>query len=436
MLTAQDNALITQTNPSTPMGELFRRFWLPVLLPEELPAPDAPPVRLKVLGEYLVAFRDTSGNVGIVDAFCPHRRAPLFYGRNEENGLRCVYHGWKFDTSGQCIDLPSEPQDSDFKNKVQIDAYPTREWGGVIWVYMGPKEHMPAEPPHMEWAMVEPNQRRVVKNFQECNYLQALEGDIDTAHVSYLHSSKKPQPQNQGVVRPVGRIDKAPKLMVLNHDAGFAYGGRRTVPDNGGYYWRVTQFLWPTYAFIPAFSWPKTCTYTVPVDDHHCFRMSFTYNIEGPVDVGRWVQGLPGAVGEGIGPWSRTYGQYWFDDGQAIDTWLLQQNKRNHYFLDREKQRTESYTGIEGIPTQDRAMTEGMGYICDRTKERLGTTDIAVIAARRGLIDMARALEKGIEPLCATQPEAYRLRALDVVSPDGDLAPVLERYRDEITVTA
>jgi phenylpropionate dioxygenase-like ring-hydroxylating dioxygenase large terminal subunit len=430
MLSAQDNALITQTSKGTPMGELFRRFWLPVLLPEELPEPDCPPVRIKIMGEYLVAFRDTNGQVGVVEAFCPHRRAPLFYGRNEECGLRCVYHGWKFDVTGQCVDMPSEPADSDFPSKVQIDAYPAREFGGVIWIYMGPPDKKPDALPQLEWALVPPEQRRVTKNFQECNYLQALEGDIDTAHVSYLHSTKKRLPQNHGVVRDVGRIDKAPRLMVLNHDAGFAYGGRRTVPD-GGYYWRVTQFLWPTYAFIPAFSWPKTCTYTVPVDDHHCFRMSFAYNIEGSMEgVGRWLQ-----PGEGVGPWSRTYGQYWFDDGLAIDTWLLDQNKRNHYFMDREKQRTESFTGISGIPTQDRAMTEGMGFICDRTKERLGTTDVAVIAARRGLIDMARNLEKGIEPYCATNAEAYRLRALDVVSPDGDLGPVLERYRDEITVT-
>ncbi len=432
MLSAADNALITQTDRGTPMGELFRRYWLPVALPEEVPAPDAPPIRLKVMGEYLVLFRDSNGNVGLVEAFCPHRRAPLFYGRNEECGLRCVYHGWKFDVNGNCIDLPSEPADSDFKTKVRLEAYPTREWGGVIWAYMGPPDNMPPELPQMEWGLVQPSQRRVTKNFQECNYLQALEGDIDTAHVSYLHSTKKPLPQNQGVVRPVGRIDKAPKLMVLNHDAGFAYGGRRTVPDNGGYYWRVTQFLWPTYAFIPAFSWPKTCTYTVPVDDHHCFRMSFAYNIEGPIDGALRFQ-----PGQGLGPWSRTYGQHWFDDGLCIDTWLLEQNKRNHYFMDREKQRTESFTGIEGIPTQDRAMTEGMGFICDRTRERLGTTDVAVIAARRGLIDMARNLaEKGIEPYSAAHAEAYRLRALDVVTPDGELGPVLERYRDEVLVPA
>jgi len=260
MLSAQDNALITQTSKGTPMGELFRRFWLPVLLPEELPEPDCPPIRIQVMGEYLVAFRDTNAPGGIVEAFCPHRRAPLFYGRNEECGLRCVYHGWKFDVTGQCVDMPSEPADSDFPSKVQIDAYPTREFGGVIWIYMGPPDKVPESLPQLEWALVPSEQRRVTKNFQECNYLQALEGDIDTAHVSYLHSTKKRLPQNQGVVRDVGRIDKAPRLMVLNHDAGFAYGGRRTVPD-GGYYWRVTQFLWPTYAFIPAFSWPKTCTY-------------------------------------------------------------------------------------------------------------------------------------------------------------------------------
>jgi phthalate 4,5-dioxygenase len=431
MLTAEQNALITQTNRSTPMGELFRRFWLPVMVPEELPEPDCPPIRTRLLGEDLVAFRDTNGRVGLLHAFCPHRRAPLFYGRNEECGLRCVYHGWKFDTSGQCVDMPSEPAESDFKSKVQITAYPTLEWGGVIWAYLGPPERKPARPPELEWGMVPPEHRRVVKNFQECNYLQALEGDIDTAHVSYLHRSFKPDPRNAGVVRPAGRADGAPKLMVLHHDAGFAYGGRRSVAD-GGYYWRVTQFLWPTYAFIPAYSWPKTCTYTVPVDDHHCFRFSFAYNVEAPMAESSrsWIQ-----PGEGLGPWSRHYGQYFFPDGLAIDTWLLDQNKYNLYGLDRQKQRTESYTGIVGIPTQDRAMTEGMGYICDRTQERLGTTDVAVIAARRGLIEMAQSLQKGQEPYCATHPEAFRLRALDVLSPESNLAPLLDAYRDEITVT-
>jgi hypothetical protein len=246
-----------------------------------------------------------------------------------------------------------------------------------------------------------------------------------------LHQNFKPDPRNAGVVRSEGRVDKAPKLMVLNHQAGFAYGGRRNV-DSGGYYWRVTQFLWPTFAFIPAYSWPKTCTYTVPVDDHHCFRFSFAYDIEKPLpdDARSWI-----APGEGLGPWSRHWGQFKFADGLMIDTWLLEQTKDNMYGLDRERQKTESYTGIVGIPTQDRAMTEGMGYICDRTEEHLGTTDVAVIAARRGLIDMAQALQKGVEPLCATNAEAYRLRALDILSPQEHLAPLLDAHREEITVT-
>jgi phthalate 4,5-dioxygenase oxygenase subunit len=431
MLTAEQNALITQTNRGTPMGDLFRRFWLPVMHPDEVPTPDSPPIRTRLLGEDLVAFRDSNGQVGLVGAFCPHRRGPLFYGRNEDRGLRCVYHGWKFDTEGTCVDMPSEPADSNFKDKVHLKSYPTYEWGGVIWAYMGPAEQQPERPPLMEWGLVPPSSRRVVKNFQECNYLQALEGDIDTAHVSYLHQSFKPDPRNGGVVRAEGRVDKAPKLMVLNHPSGFAYGGRRNV-DPGGYYWRVTQFLWPSFAFIPAFSWPKTCTYTVPVDDHHCFRFSFAYNIEGPLpeDARSWI-----APGEGLGPWSRHWGQFKFADGVMIDTWLLEQTKDNMYGLDRERQRTESYTGIVGIPTQDRAMTEGMGYICDRTGEHLGTTDIAVIAARRGLIDMAVALQNGSEPYCAAHPEAYRLRALDVLSPEGQLAPLLDLHKDEITVT-
>src|SRR5882672_12868546 len=155
MLSAQDNALITQTSKGTPMGELFRRFWLPVLLPEELPEPDCPPVRIKVMGEYLVAFRDTNGQVGFVEAFCPHRRAPLFYGRNEECGLRCVYHGWKFDRNGDCVDMPSEPAGTTLQAKVKILAYPTVEKGGVIWTYMGPKDQKP-EPPDYEWLRAPP----------------------------------------------------------------------------------------------------------------------------------------------------------------------------------------------------------------------------------------------------------------------------------------
>ena len=163
MLTREDNELLTQTGPGTAMGDLFRRFWQPVLLADELPEPDCPPVRIKVLSEQMVAFRDSNNEIGVIDNFCPHRRASLFFGRNEESGLRCVYHGWKYDVNGDCIDMPSEPAESNFKEKVKIKSYPAREWGGCIWVYMGPIEQMPGLP-QFEWCMVpdEPPERSTV----------------------------------------------------------------------------------------------------------------------------------------------------------------------------------------------------------------------------------------------------------------------------------
>lgn len=176
MLNASDNELLTRTGLETLLGALFRRFWHPVLLSEELPEPDGTPVRLRVLGEDLVAFRDTNGEVGIVDAYCPHRRAGMFFGRNEECGLRWVYHSWKFDVHGDCVDMPTEPRDSSFKDKVKIKAYPTVEYGGCVWVHMGPPDKQPVLP-HLESARVPDSQRVVSRSMQECNYMQALEGE-------------------------------------------------------------------------------------------------------------------------------------------------------------------------------------------------------------------------------------------------------------------
>ncbi|HKB42259.1 MAG TPA: Rieske 2Fe-2S domain-containing protein, partial [Gemmataceae bacterium] len=203
------------------MGALFRRFWHPILLTEELPEADGTPVRLRVLGENLVAFRDTQGRVGIVDALCPHRRAGMFFGRNEECGLRCVYHGWKFDVHGNCVDMPTEPATSNFKEKVKIKAYPTAEYGGCIWVYMGPTDKQPALP-HFEWASVSDSYRVVSRWIQECNYMQAVEGEIDSAHVSWLHASLRVEDSpfrgrfNDAVLR-----DGAPQLTVKPTDYGF-----------------------------------------------------------------------------------------------------------------------------------------------------------------------------------------------------------------------
>src|SRR6195256_4687309 len=188
MLTEEMNVFLTRTGPGTPMGELFRRYWIPALLDSELPERDCPPVRVKLLGEKLVAFRDTEGRIGMIDEFCAHRGVSLWFGRNEECGLRCPYHGWKYDVNGQCVDLPSEPDKASVRERIKLKSYPCIERGGAIWAYMGPPELKP-EPPEHEWAMVSNAQRFVSKRFQECNFLQAMEGGIDSSHVSFLHSA-------------------------------------------------------------------------------------------------------------------------------------------------------------------------------------------------------------------------------------------------------
>jgi len=187
MLRKEQNDLITQTGPKTAMGDLFRRHWIPALLADELPANDCPPVRVKLLSERLVAFRDSEGRLGLIDEFCPHRGASLWFGRNEKCGLRCPYHGWKFDVSGQCVEVPSEPVESKFADKIKLKSYPLVERGGVLWTYMGPVEFLPPLP-EWEFATVPAKHRFISKRFQECNYLQAMEGGIDSSHVSFLHS--------------------------------------------------------------------------------------------------------------------------------------------------------------------------------------------------------------------------------------------------------
>ena len=417
MLSAERNAYMAQVGPGTPMGEFFRRFWLPVSLPEQLAERDGDPVRLRILGEDLVAFRDSNGAIGLVEAFCPHRRAPLFFGRNEECGLRCVYHGWKFDTSGACVDMPSEPPESNFRDRVTIGAYPVREFGGTVWAYLGPPESMP-ELPLMEWATLADEHRSAAMWIVESNWLQVLEGNVDTSHVSFLHST------NDGIpgVREEGWLDKAPRLMVVDSNIGFAYGGRRA-SKNDNYYWRVTQFMLPMYTLIPGPTWPRACVGVVPVDDHHCLRFQVAYDPDKPL-----VRERPFTP--------RELGTFDLPGNIQIDTWVPTENRRNLYSLDREQQRKMNYSGITGIETQDRAMTEGMGYICDRTREHLGTSDLAVIATRRVIERRAQDLQRGIPPAAAQLHDHYGVRPLDVVSPHNNLGDLLTDHVEETRMTA
>src|SRR5438132_4140444 len=188
MLSKEENEFLCRIGPGTPMGNFFRQYWLPAIRSDELPAPDCPPLRVRLLGEDLIAFRSTSGEVGLIQNACPHRGASLFFGRNEENGLRCVYHGWKFDVTGQCVDMPSEPAESNFKSKIKAKAYPCVERNGIIWMYMGPRE-TPPPLPEMEWNLLPDGQYRIGMNLRECNWVQATEGGIDSAHSAILHST-------------------------------------------------------------------------------------------------------------------------------------------------------------------------------------------------------------------------------------------------------
>ena len=397
MLSAQDNEMITRTGPGTPMGEYLRRFWMPALLSEEIAEPDSPPVRVKILNEELIAFRDTNGDVGLIDNNCPHRRASLFFGRNEECGLRCVYHGWKFDTNGDCVDMPSEPGESNFKDKVKVKAYSAEDWGGYIWAYMGPAESMP-ELPEVGWAMVPESHRKVSRRLQENNFVQGIEGGIDSSHISFLHFGLPPvvrdDPARAG--HSLSNIDAAPHFIVKTTDYGFVYGANREA-ENDSYYWRLTPFMLPFFTVIPGGTGnPDERTYSghgwVPADDESCWMFTYSWNASRPLN-----------EGEG-------HGASFLE--KEPRTMRAVMNKDNDYGIDREVQRTKTFTGIEAISIQDSGIQESMGAICDRTKEHLGTSDSAVIAMRRMYLQGCRDLLEGKEPFVPKKGSAYRVRSV------------------------
>lgn len=405
----EENELLTRTGPATPMGELFRRYWIPALLADDLPGPDCPPVRVRLMGEDLVAFRDTSDRIALIDQQCPHRGASLFFGRNEEGGLRCVYHGWKFDVEGRCLDMPSEPADSNFKDKIRAKCYPGRDRGGVIWTYMGPPSLMPALP-ELEWALVPDTHRYLSRRLEECNYLQAMEGGIDSSHVSSLHRdaalvSEKTRGsvmRGKGKGRELVRGDTAPKFEVSETQYGLLIAARRDADDEN-YYWRITPWLMPWYTMIPPYGEsPLRGHAWVPIDDEHCWVYNMSWHPARPLTRDELAEmRAGGGIHTEIMP----------------GTTVGRQNKANDYLIDRELQRSGiSYTGIRGIAVQDIAIQESMGPIYNRTKEHLGTSDTAIIAARRLLMKAARGLNAGSIPP-GVDPGSQRVRAASVVLP-------------------
>jgi len=406
MLNAQDNELLSKVGPGTPMGTLMREYWIPFGISSELAEPDCAPVRIMLLGEELVAFRDTDGKLGLIDNNCPHRRASLFFGRNEECGLRCVYHGWKFDVNGDCIDMPSEPAESNFKDKVKVTAYPVQERGGLLWAYMGPRGTAP-ELPHLESNMVENTSIQIYQ--RECNWMQALEGDIDTVHTLFLHLGlAQYEDAPEGSWAWWHLQNRAPHFAAVDTEFGTLYGAFRPT-EEGTNYWRFANFLMPFYAMTPpgVLGLGSKFRAWVPMDDTHTLAISVNETAPGgrkPPSEGNWATGQTQLHPQGTG---------------LFDRFRCVADEENDYLIDRELQRTKSYAGLQSIFIEDQAVTTSMGRIVDRTKERLGTSDQMIIRTRQRLIKAARALFEGETPPEPDHPEWYGVRSGGMMLPVG-----------------
>jgi nitrite reductase/ring-hydroxylating ferredoxin subunit len=397
MLTTEQNRLLTQTDAGTPMGRLVRQHWVPFAREAEIPGADEPPERIRLLGENLVMFRDSEGRPALFDELCPHRRASLFFGRNEDCGIRCVYHGWKFDVTGQCVDMPSEPPASRMKENVRARAYPVRIGAGLAWAYLG--DDAPPELPAFEWMAVPATQRHASRWVQDCNFVQAMEGELDEAHVSFLHRRlDAPAVAKDSLVGGYFVEDTAPRWSVLDTPVGIACGARRTVDDGARYLWRINQFAAPFYTLIAPSDDPHSRVFRawVPRDDESCWVICVTWRDDGPVgetELGLWRNG--------------EVAHRRVEEGTTRPT----ENRRNNYGIDREQQRTISFTGIHGIRSQDAVVTESPGPIVDRSHEHLGSSDLAVVMLRRSMLQAARDVEQDKPTRYARGGAAFSLRS-------------------------
>lgn len=427
MAAINDSELLTRTGPGTPLGGLMREYWIPAVLSSELKA-DGDPVRLMLLGEKLVAFRDSKGRVGVMDHRCPHRCASLFFGRNEKDGIRCAYHGWKFDVEGNCLDMPNMPRHQAFPEKVKAKAYPTVERYGLVWTYMGARQVAPPLPCFESVMIADDAERSQFMVQRECNWLQALEGDIDTSHLGFLHlgntESEDADPTN------IGRLaleNRTPEYHVADTDWGTMYaayrpGGRDEI------YWRFAHFMFPFWTIPPDghFRDHVIARAWVPMDDEH---MMFVHCM--------WKKSAPGlrkrkdgAPIPGMTPVQPH--DYLPNMTDWYGRWRLKANRSNDYLIDRDKQRSnELYAGIAGIHLQDQAITESMGSIVDHGFENLSISDLMISRTRKRIVRAARANAEGIVPPGVDNPEIYQgARGGDFVGPAS--IGWLQAYSDEV----
>ena len=399
MLTKEENDLLCRIEVDAPMGGIMRRHWLPACLTEQVPEADGDPVKIRLLGEDLVVFRNSDGRIGVIEEKCPHRKASLVFGRNEECGIRCLYHGWKFDIDGNCVDMSSEPPGSGLMEKVKIKSYPVHETAGFVWVWMGPREEMPQfDPPVFQPS---PDTKiSIAKVIVDCNWAQILEGAIDSAHSSSLHSSDMVPARVAGAeandttwLRP--STDKAPRLYVQRTSFGFRYSAiRRPIKDAATKeYVRTTLFIAPYTVQIPSNNLYNIAILHVPIDDTHTAFHFIAWGGASTPDVESWRKFLAAQVGVDV-------------DRDFVKTRTV----ANNYLQDRQKMKLGNFTGIRGIPNQDIAMWETIGPIADRSDEILGASDLAIVEFRRQMVEAANIFKSGGFAIGAQQPRIPQSR--------------------------
>jgi phenylpropionate dioxygenase-like ring-hydroxylating dioxygenase large terminal subunit len=440
MLSVEENELLCRVGPGTVMGGFMRQYWVPALLSDELPHGDSDPVRVLLLGEQLIAFRDSQGQVGLIQNNCPHRGASLFFGRNEESGLRCVYHGWKFDTSGACVDMPNEPAESDFKSKVKATAYPCQERGGVIWAYLGPKGEPPPLP-DLEANMVDGALAGAVQ--MEANYFQILEGTIDTVHAGFLHrGAMRAEDQPPGTFAEYMLRDRQPRYAVVDTDVGTSYGAYRPGPPDR-HYWRIANFLLPFYAMAPGGllgGGPSGVACYVPMDDEHTMTFNLRANQSRQREMTRRAQDAATSdeyrkFVERRTAQAQAGRQLLPNTTDWYGRFRTAANADNDFLIDRDLQRArqgpDGYSGIATVQTQDQAMTNSEGLVYDRSAEHLGTSDTMIIRTRRRLMTAARTFaDTGVTPLTVEHPEWYRIRSGSTLLPmNADWFKATEQLR-------
>ncbi len=406
MTTAKEGIELTRVGPGTDMGALMRHYWIPACLSSEI-EPDGPPLRLKLLGEKLIAFRDSAGRAGIMDHRCPHRCASLFLGRNEEGGIRCVYHGWKFDVDGQCVDMPSAPPHQDFKQKVRAKAYRVAERANVVWVYMGPNQSDAPALPGFEILQAPDDEIDVTFIQRDCNYLQAIEGEIDTAHFGFLHAGHidpNDVPEDEPLRQTI--LNRSPEYHVAEAPWGTQYAGYRA-SGPGKVYWRFANFCLPFWTQAPngEFKSHMHARAWVPLDDEHTMFIFFKWKhavAANSLPQPTYKDGTPiGGTGRGANMLPNTT--------DWLGRWRMAENETNDWLIDRAAQASgEIYTGIDGIHLQDQAITESMGAIVDHDFEHLAPSDLMITRTRRRLLMASRALrDDGAAPPAADDPSAY-----------------------------